>query len=153
MKYDGGPLCVIMADLDHFKTINDAYGHLVGDEVLQIAAGRMASAARTNDEVCRYGGDEFLCILENTGISDGEEIAQRMRSRINGDTLQSGERQFQLTLSLGLAEASKDDTLDSLIDRADSALYAAKRAGRDRVLTAQRELRDHGAADSDAACA
>lgn len=136
VKYDGGPLCVIMADLDHFKAINDKYGHLVGDEVLQIAAGRMASAARTNDEICRYGGDEFLCILENTGIEDGEEVAQRMRARINGDTLQSGNRQFELTLSLGLAEASKDDSLDALVKRADGALYAAKRKGRDRVLIA-----------------
>ena len=136
VKYVGGPLCVIMADLDHFKAINDGYGHLVGDEVLQIAASRMASAARTNDEICRYGGDEFLCILENTDIADGEEVAQRMRARISGDTLQSGDRQFGLTLSLGLAEASKDDTLDALIKRADSALYAAKRAGRDRVLIA-----------------
>ena len=136
VKHDGGLLCVIMADLDHFKAINDGYGHLVGDEVLQIAASRMASAARTNDEVCRYGGDEFLCILEDTGITDGEEVAERMRARLNGDTLQSGDRQFELTLSLGLAEASADDTLDTLIKRADSALYAAKRAGRDRVLIA-----------------
>ena len=104
--------------------------------MLQIAASRMASAARTNDEICRYGGDEFLCILENTDITDGEEVAERIRARINGDTLQSGDRQFGLTLSLGLAEAAKGDTLDALIKRADSALYAAKRAGRDRVLIA-----------------
>lgn len=136
VKYVGGPLCVIMADLDHFKAINDEYGHLVGDDVLQIAAGRMASAARNDDEICRYGGDEFLCILENTGITDGEEVAERMRGRINGDTLQSGGRHFELTLSLGLAEASTDDTPDTLIRRADNALYAAKRAGRDRVLIA-----------------
>jgi diguanylate cyclase (GGDEF)-like protein len=132
-RTEGSPLCVVMADLDHFKEINDAYGHLVGDEVLQIAAGRMISAARTGDEICRYGGEEFLFILQNTDIAGGKEVAERVRARINGDAVHSGDKQIELTLSLGLAQASADDTVNSLIERADRALYAAKSAGRDCV--------------------
>lgn len=132
-RKERSPLCVIMADLDHFKEINDAYGHLVGDEVLQIAAGRMISAARTGDEICRYGGEEFLFILQNTDIVGGKEVAERVRARINGDAVHSYDKQIELTLSLGLAQASSNDTVNSLIERADKALYAAKRAGRDCV--------------------
>jgi len=122
-----------MADLDHFKEINDIYGHLAGDEVLQIAAGRMTSAARAGDEICRYGGEEFLFILQNTDVAEGIEVAERVRGRINGDSVHSGDEEIELTLSLGLAQASSNDTVDSLIERADKALYAAKRAGRDCV--------------------
>jgi len=136
---DGSSLCVIMADLDHFKEINDAYGHLVGDEVLQIAAGRMISAARSDDEICRYGGEEFLFILRNTDIVEGDEVAERVRTRINSDAVHSGDQRIKLTLSLGLAEASNDDTVNSLIERADKALYAAKRAGRDCARVALNE--------------
>ena len=132
-KTKGSSLCVVMADLDHFKEINDVHGHLVGDEVLQIAAGRMTSAARSGDEICRYGGEEFLFILKNTDIAGGKEVAERVRARINGDALHSGDTRIELTLSLGLAQASPNDTVDSLIERADKALYAAKRAGRDCV--------------------
>ena len=132
-KFEGSALCVIMADLDHFKEINDIYGHLAGDEVLQIAAGRMTSAARAGDEICRYGGEEFLFILQNTDVAEGIEVAERVRGRINGDSVHSGDEEIELTLSLGLAQASSNDTVDSLIERADKALYAAKRAGRDCV--------------------
>ncbi|MCP5092729.1 MAG: diguanylate cyclase, partial [Gammaproteobacteria bacterium] len=79
-KTEGSPLCVVMADLDHFKAINDAHGHLVGDEVLRITAGRLRSCARGNDEICRYGGEEFLFILENTDLSGGSEVAERVRA-------------------------------------------------------------------------
>ncbi|MCP4301008.1 MAG: diguanylate cyclase, partial [Gammaproteobacteria bacterium] len=70
-KTEGSPLCVIMADLDHFKAINDAHGHVVGDGVLRSAAGRMICGSRADDESCRYGGEEFLFILQNTGIAEG----------------------------------------------------------------------------------
>ena len=132
-RIEGSPLCVIMADMDHFKEINDAYGHLVGDEVLQNAAGRMISAARAGDEICRYGGEEFLFILQNTDIAGGKEVAERVRARINGDVVHSGDKRIGITLSLGLAQASSNDSVNSLIERADQALYAAKRAGRDCV--------------------
>ncbi len=126
-------LCIIMADLDRFKNINDEYGHLVGDEVLRIAAARMLSAARSGDEICRYGGEEFLFVLRHTSLREGADVAERVRARINSDAMHDGGRQIRLSLSLGLAQATPEDSVNSLIQRADEALYAAKRAGRNRV--------------------
>ena len=130
-KTERSPLCVIMADLDHFKAINDLHGHLVGDHVLRIAAARMTSAARDGDEIARYGGEEFLFILPNTDIKGGRDVAERVRLRIKSDAIKSGNERIQVSLSLGVAETREFDTVDSLIARADAALYAAKRDGRD----------------------
>jgi diguanylate cyclase (GGDEF)-like protein len=135
-RIEGAPLSVIMADLDHFKRINDSFGHLVGDEVLRIAAARMVSAARSGDEIGRYGGEEFLFILTNTDLTEGEEVAERVRSRVNSDSISARHAELQLTISLGIAQAHDDDDVDSLIDRADAALYSAKLAGRDCVRSA-----------------
>ena len=132
-KTQMSPLCVIMADLDHFKRINDAHGHLVGDEILQIVARRMVSGARADDEICRYGGEEFLLILKNTSITEGEEVAERIRLHIKSDAMNSRDAQLMVTISLGVSQARDGDTVDTLIDRADRALYAAKRAGRDCI--------------------
>lgn len=135
-KIEMSPLCVIMADLDHFKEVNDAHGHLVGDEILQITARRMLSGARADDEICRYGGEEFLFILHKTNITEGEEVAERVRTHINSDAMNSHDAQLMVTISLGVAQARDGDTVDALIERADRALYAAKRAGRDCVRLA-----------------
>ncbi len=135
-KIDKSLLCVIMADLDHFKEINDAHGHLVGDEILQIAARRMLSSARAHDEICRYGGEEFLFILNDTSITDGEEVAERMRLHIKRNAMNSRDTQLTVTMSLGVAQARDGDTVNTLIEKADRALYAAKRDGRDCVRTA-----------------
>jgi two-component system cell cycle response regulator len=132
-KVEGSPLCVIMADLDHFKAINDAHGHLVGDHVLRIAAARMTSAAREVDEIARYGGEEFLFVLPDTDLKAGGGIAERIRLHIKSDAIQSGNEQIRVSLSLGVAEIRASDTVDTLIARADAALYKAKRAGRDCV--------------------
>ena len=135
---EGNALCVIMADLDHFKRINDTHGHLIGDEVLRIAAARMVSGARSHDRVARYGGEEFLFILQNTDLEEGIEVAERVRTRLNCDAIHCGETTLDVTLSLGLAQARDSDSVDDLIERADSALYAAKAAGRDCVRTERR---------------
>ena len=127
------PLCVIMADVDNFKKINDTHGHLVGDEVLKITAARMVSGARTGDDIGRYGGEEFLFVLHNTDIEEGEDVAERVRVRINGDAVHGGDADIWVTLSLGIARARECDNVDSLIKRADEALYAAKLAGRNCV--------------------
>jgi diguanylate cyclase (GGDEF)-like protein len=132
-RMENSLLCIIMADLDHFKKINDRYGHLVGDEVLKIAASRMLSGARAEDEICRYGGEEFLIILQGTDITMATEVAERVRSRINGDAMHSQKAKISLSLSLGIAQARDDDEVDTLIERADAALYEAKQAGRDCV--------------------
>jgi len=132
-KAEKSPLCVVMADMDHFKNINDTHGHLVGDRVLQIAAARMLSGARIGDEICRYGGEEFLFILQNTEIAEGKEMAERVRTRIGGDAVRARNEKIDISLSLGVAQAREDDNVDTLIDRADAALYAAKLAGRNCV--------------------
>lgn len=132
---EGAPLCVMMADLDHFKKINDTHGHLIGDEVLRIAAARMVSGSRSGDRVARYGGEEFLFILQDTDIAEGADVAERVRARINSDLVHCGETSLNVTMSLGLAQAREDDSVDDLIERADTALYAAKAAGRDCVRT------------------
>ena len=128
------PLCVIMADLDQFKKINDKHGHLVGDHVLRIVAARMVSGARSGDEIGRYGGEEFLFVLQNTDIEAAADVAERVRSRINSDAIHYQEVTINVSLSLGIAQARGDDTVDTLIERADAALYAAKLAGRDCTM-------------------
>lgn len=127
------PLCVIMADLDHFKDINDTNGHLQGDHVLRIAAARMLSCARADDEIGRYGGEEFLFILQNTDRAKGREIAERVRTRISRDAIREHGLDINLSMSFGVAEARNGDDVDTLIARADTALYAAKFAGRNCV--------------------
>ncbi len=132
-KAENSALCVIMADMDNFKDINDSHGHLTGDRVLKIAAARMLSGARDGDEICRYGGEEFLFILQNTEIAEGKEVAERVRRRIGSDAIHARNEELNISLSLGVAQAREDDSVDTLIDRADAALYAAKLAGRDCV--------------------
>lgn len=135
-RSEHSPLCVIMADLDKFKLINDRHGHLVGDQVLKIAASRMISAARTHDEIGRYGGEEFLFVLRETDLATAAEVAERVRLRISSDAIHSSKAKIRVSLSLGIAQAREDDDVNTLIDRADAALYAAKQAGRDRVCLA-----------------
>ena len=128
------PLCIVMADLDQFKAINDTHGHLVGDHVLRIAAARMVSAARSGDEIGRYGGEEFLFILANTDLDAAAEVAERVRTRVGDDAIRHLSTSIQATVSMGIAQARDDDTVDELIGRADAALYAAKFAGRNCVM-------------------
>ena len=130
---DVTPLCVMMADLDHFKKINDTYGHLTGDKVLCIVAARMLSVARSGDEVGRYGGEEFLFILKNTDLDAGHDVAERVRAHVSDNTIQSGGASLDVTVSIGLAQARPNEQVNSLIERADTALYAAKAAGRNCV--------------------
>ncbi len=133
-KTTGHALCVIMADLDQFKQINDTHGHLVGDHVLRIAAARMVAAARSGDEIGRYGGEEFLFVLENTDLKAATEVAERVRSRVDADAIRHHSASIRASVSLGIAQAREDDSVDDLIARADAALYAAKLAGRNCVM-------------------
>jgi diguanylate cyclase (GGDEF)-like protein len=127
------PLCVVMADLDHFKKINDTHGHLVGDQILRIAAARMVSGARADDEIGRYGGEEFIFILQSTDIVEAKDVAERVRAHISSDAIRGRDAQVNVTLSLGIAQARDSDDVDALIGRADAALYTAKQAGRNCV--------------------
>jgi len=127
------PLCLVMADLDNFKPINDTLGHRVGDDVLRGVASRLLAGARKSDTVGRYGGDEFLFILRDTDIEESTIIAERIRLKVSEHPLHVGESTVNVTLSLGIALARDTDDVDSFINRADKALYLAKQNGRDCV--------------------
>ncbi len=128
-------LCAVMADLDHFKDINDAHGHQVGDHILHDVATRMVTGARSSDVVGRYGGEEFLIIFENASLDVARDLAERIRIRVLGDPFIEDSRKLFVTVSLGVAEARAGDDAETLIRRADMALYEAKTAGRNRVRT------------------
>jgi diguanylate cyclase (GGDEF)-like protein len=129
-------LTVAMADLDHFKEINDTLGHLVGDRVLKEVAHRIATSVRDKDLIGRYGGEEFLLIFPETSLQVAQQVAERIRQHIAGTPIHLQEHSIPITISIGLTHFNSDDTLESLLQRADSAMYAAKQAGRDCVAIA-----------------
>lgn len=133
----GAPLCVAMVDLDFFKNVNDAHGHLVGDEVLCDVAARMRASVRDFDTVGRYGGEEFLLILKNASLGTARSIAERLRRHVAQSPIKVKELEIRLTVSQGLAAAKKTDDVESLLQRADAALYQAKAAGRNCVREAE----------------
>ena len=123
---------VIIGDLDHFKSINDEFGHLVGDQVLVAAAGVLADQARPYDLPARFGGEEFMVLLPESSLADAMTIAQRIRTAILRIAVPEMPR--QVTISLGISTWGQGDTLGELVGRADAALYQAKRRGRNRVV-------------------
>lgn len=126
-----GTLCVLMMDIDHFKAINDRLGHGAGDRALRIVAEQLQTTLRPGDFLARYGGEEFLAILE-ADLPEALEIAERLRGRLERTRFRSQQEPVQLTLSCGVTEVRADDTPEAVIERADQALYRAKRAGRNR---------------------
>ncbi|MEN9938966.1 MAG: hypothetical protein RLZZ387_5545 [Chloroflexota bacterium] len=129
------PAAAIMVDIDHFKRVNDTYGHAAGDSVLRTVAQRCQAAVRDSDVLGRYGGEEFAVLLPNTGAEAALLVAERLRARIADTpiTLDGGE--IPVTVSVGVANAhAATRSLAALLDRADAALYAAKGAGRNRVV-------------------
>jgi diguanylate cyclase (GGDEF)-like protein len=130
----GYPLSVIMLDLDHFKRVNDKYGHLAGDAVLRTLAMRITECTRGSDMVFRYGGEEFTVVLSNTDINGAALLAERIRRHIENHHIIIDEVEIPATVSLGVATLEQGDQAASLISRADAALYEAKSAGRNRVM-------------------
>ena len=128
-------LSVVMADLDHFKSINDEHGHLIGDHVLRDVATRMVTGARGSDMVGRYGGEEFLIIFDDAELDTAGELAERIRIRVMADPFCEDSVSLWVTASFGVAQARADDTVESLTSRADQAMYVAKKAGRNQVQT------------------
>jgi len=124
-------LSVIMADIDHFKRVNDRYGHAVGDRVLQHFAGLLRTAVRAVDLAARLGGEEFILVLSMTDLRGALTCAEHLRSTILSSRLPALEE--DLTSSFGVAQYQPGETAESLIQRADQALYAAKAGGRNRV--------------------
>jgi diguanylate cyclase len=134
-KRDREPFCLILADIDRFKWVNDTHGHLVGDQVLVQMGSLLKLCVRGGDIVTRYGGDEFALLLPRTELAAGNQVAARLRLQIWRSSFHMGERgeQSVISLSVGVAAVKEGDTAESLIARADRALYRAKETGRNRV--------------------
>ncbi|HTJ42770.1 MAG TPA: GGDEF domain-containing protein, partial [Kofleriaceae bacterium] len=133
------PLALILIDLDHFKNVNDRFGHLAGDQVLIAAAKALAGGLRDVDVIARHGGEEFAILLPETDLAGGREVAERSGRRLAETTiLVDNSEPVHVTASMGVAATGGDRamSLDDLLRRADAALYVAKRGGRDRVETA-----------------
>jgi diguanylate cyclase (GGDEF)-like protein len=125
---------MIMGDLDHFKAVNDRYGHLGGDEVLRTFGDLMKRQVRGSDIYCRYGGEEFLLVLPQMSTEDAVKRAEQLRLAMAAAPVPYGDFVIAVTASFGVATFPRDGrTGDELIAAADSALYAAKAAGRNRV--------------------
>ncbi|HEY0941494.1 MAG TPA: diguanylate cyclase [Steroidobacter sp.] len=130
------PTCLAVWDVDHFKRINDTYGHRAGDRVLQAVAECLAREIRTTDFVARYGGEEFVTILPGTPIQDATQFTDRLRAAIAGIGFHFRGKPVSITVSTGVTAFMPDDSPGNAFDRADKAMYQAKQAGRNRCVTA-----------------
>ena len=132
-RRDNIPLMVLFIDLDAFKLINDTYGHQIGDDALRITADALRAEARGSDVIARLGGDEFLVSGFAVDPAEVESIARRVHDAISARVVSIGEGRLEINSSIGIALAESDDTAESIVRRADLALYRAKRGGRDQV--------------------
>jgi diguanylate cyclase len=131
------PLSLLMMDIDHFKSFNDNYGHLTGDQVLRLVGMTLKQSIKTKDIPARYGGEEFAVVLPNTPLRQALLIADEIRRMVMSKELKkksTGEILGRVTLSAGVSTLKPDDDADALIERADACLYFAKRTGRNRVI-------------------
>jgi diguanylate cyclase (GGDEF)-like protein len=131
----GQPLSLVLLDLDHFKRVNDAYGHQAGDVVLKGFAEAARSTLRGSDVLSRWGGEEFLLMLPDTGLEEAERCVDRMRQGVAQVTFDSVTRGLQITFSAGLTVCRAGETLEAAIERADQAMYRAKRQGRNCTVS------------------
>jgi diguanylate cyclase len=139
------PLSLMMTDIDHFKTFNDSFGHQTGDQVLRLVAMSVKNNVKGQDIAARYGGEEFAVVLPNTVLRSATTVADHIRRAVMTKQLMKRSTHEQLgriTISIGVATSREGDTAQSLIGRADACLYAAKRAGRNRVMVASLDEAD-----------
>ncbi|MGQ9365592.1 diguanylate cyclase [Azospirillum sp. ST 5-10] len=143
----GQPFCLALCDIDRFKSVNDTYGHDVGDRVLAAMAAVVSRSIRSFDEAFRMGGEEFLVCLKETVLEDGWQVVERLRADLMATpiVLPDG-RVLRITASFGLVESGPDTAVDDLVVRADRALYHAKNSGRNRVVRYGLDMPDAGAA-------
>lgn len=132
-KRANSPLHALLVDIDHFKNLNDTYGHLAGDEVLRSFAGHLRTSMRQSDIICRWGGEEFIILFKDTDNATAQLLAEKIRAQTELNRYPFAGVNLHATISLGLTELRQDDSLDSLIGRADRALYRAKESGRNRL--------------------
>jgi diguanylate cyclase (GGDEF)-like protein len=130
------PLSVLMVDIDHFKRINDSHGHLVGDEALKAVATALKDSLRNVDMVFRYGGEEFMVLLSNTSREAASMVGERLRMAVLGIQYLVENRAIELSVSLGCSTLLPGESMESLLRRADKALYISKRDGRNRLSMA-----------------
>jgi len=135
-RRSGNPLSCIMIDLDQFKQINDRHGHPFGDEVLRWVGQLLGELCRTEDVVCRYGGEEFVILTPNTAAPGAAHLAERIRAALENFSFRQHDAVVQVTCSLGVADVGKPPD-PSLVELADQALYQAKDSGRNRVVVAR----------------
>ncbi len=142
MKRNGDEGVMLLLDIDLFKRVNDTYGHLGGNEVIKKVASIMEACTRPSDLCGRYGGEEFIIFLPNTGKQESKLVAERIRTMVEGSTVKFESHDISCTVSIGLALLSDAEDLEGLIGSADRALYKAKGGGRNRVVTADANLNE-----------
>lgn len=130
LKRLGKPFGLLFIDIDNFKAVNDTYGHALGDRALVLVAKTLGSALRGVDTVCRWGGEEFIVLVPQVNEAVFRTVAERMRRFIEVSPMRLGEHEIAITVSVGGALATPDDSLESLVARADAMMYKAKRSGR-----------------------
>jgi diguanylate cyclase (GGDEF)-like protein len=130
------PVCVIMLDIDHFKKVNDSYGHEAGDIVLKALARTLVRRNRRGDFVCRFGGEEFVVVMPNIPMESAYQRAKELRAELNSLRVPYGRFNLTITISMGIASYPENGAdRESVLRAADRAMYAAKQAGRDHILT------------------
>jgi diguanylate cyclase (GGDEF)-like protein len=128
---------LIMFDIDHFKNINDSYGHAIGDEAIKSVVASAKSCIRKSDHIFRLGGEEFLVVTLSDSLEASSQLAERIREKVEGALLQVENKTIRFTISLGVAEAlSDEENWEQIMNRADEALYSAKQSGRNKVAVA-----------------
>ncbi|MDH3354869.1 MAG: GGDEF domain-containing protein [Chromatiales bacterium] len=136
------PLSMLMIDLDHFKAVNDNYGHSTGDKVIQEAALKIQEALRLSDHAFRFGGEEFAVLLTDTNLEDAQIVAERIRENIANTNVSNNEFNIKFTVSIGVTELKEGDSQQNFFNHADDALYLAKSEGRNCISAWKESYRD-----------
>jgi diguanylate cyclase len=131
------PLCVAVLDLDNFKRLNDTYGHQAGDEALVHLARVIKKTLRPTDIVARYGGEEFVCVFSETDLVPAVEVMKRLQRELTKRFFLHNNERLLITFSAGVARRDREESQESLIARADKAMYQAKLQGKNRVVAAE----------------